>query len=125
MWTNFSVVESNKMNVANPVPSSTFSSILYLKEGMVDIILINFFFLFYIYIYIYIYTFILNIPWDWEACQFVTTITPQMFTFWFNLSTTYFAWHKVPTKSCFNFCKLSMAGEDSLLEFQIYSMIYL
>ena len=55
MWSNFSAVESNKMNVANPILSLTFSSILYLKEGMVDIILILIFFsLFFIYIYIYI-----------------------------------------------------------------------
>ena len=54
MWSNFSAVESNKMNVVNPVSSSTFSSILYLKEGMVDIILIFFLFSLYIYIYIYI-----------------------------------------------------------------------
>ena len=61
MWSNFSAVKSNKMNVANPVSSSTFSSILYLKEGMVDIILILIliFFLFSLYIYIYIYIYIL------------------------------------------------------------------
>ena len=55
MRSNFSAVESNKMNVANPMSSLTFSSILYLKEGMVDIILILKFFPFSLYIFILLY----------------------------------------------------------------------
>ena len=59
MWSNFSAIESNKMNVVDPMSSSTFNSIIYLKKGMVDIILIlkNFPFSLYIFILL-IYTYL-------------------------------------------------------------------